>query len=128
MLNFEDLYESYVTEVYHFAYWLSGNRSEAEDITSETFVQAWVKRNNIRTETLRAYLFTIARNVFLQQQRRRKHLVNLEEDYSDPAPGPLEKVEIELFRKLTVRLLFCAYSMSCLMPKSPAFCNYPCHP
>jgi RNA polymerase sigma factor (sigma-70 family) len=95
MLNFEDLYESYVTEVYHFAYWLSGNRSEAEDITSETFVQAWVKRNNIRTETLRAYLFTIARNVFLQQQRRRKHLVNLEEDYSDPAPGPLEKVEIE---------------------------------
>jgi RNA polymerase sigma-70 factor (ECF subfamily) len=64
MLSFQELYESYATEVYRFAFWLAGDSSEAEDITSETFVRAWVNRSSIRTETLKAYLFTIARNAF----------------------------------------------------------------
>ena len=49
MLNFQDLYESYASDVYRFAYWLTGDRPEAEDITSETFIRAWVNRTTIRT-------------------------------------------------------------------------------
>ena len=37
MFNFNELYDLYANEVYKFAYWLSGDRFEAEDITSETF-------------------------------------------------------------------------------------------
>jgi RNA polymerase sigma factor (sigma-70 family) len=96
MLNFQDLYESYATEVYRFAFWLAGDFCEAEDITSETFIRAWVNRSTIRTETLKAYLFTIARNAFLQRQRKRRHQVVLEDVYPDPAPGPLERVETQL--------------------------------
>ena len=65
MLNFQDLYETYASDVYRFAYWLTGDRPEAEDITSETFIRAWVNRTTIRTETLKAYLLTIARNAYL---------------------------------------------------------------
>ena len=54
MLDFRGLYESYAPEVYRFAFWLAGNSPEAEDITSETFVRAWVNRSTIRTETLKA--------------------------------------------------------------------------
>ena len=50
MLSFQDLYESYATEVYRFAFWLAGDSSEAEDITSETFIRAWVNSKSIRTE------------------------------------------------------------------------------
>jgi RNA polymerase sigma-70 factor (ECF subfamily) len=96
MLNFQELYESYAPEVYRFAFWLAGDSSEAEDITSETFVRAWVNRNTIRTETLKAYLFTIARNAFLQWKRKRKRQAVLEDIYPDPAPGPLERVEAQL--------------------------------
>jgi RNA polymerase sigma-70 factor (ECF subfamily) len=96
MLNFQDLYESHAAEVYRFAFWLAGDRSEAEDITSETFVRAWVNRSTIRTETLKGYLFTIARNTFLQRQRKRKRQTVLEDVYSDPAPGPQERVEAQL--------------------------------
>ncbi len=96
MLNFQDLYESYATEVYRFALWLAGDRSEAEDITSETFIRAWVHRNDIRTETLKAYLFTIARNAFLQRQRKGKRRVTLQDIYPDPAPGPHEQVDTHL--------------------------------
>jgi DNA-directed RNA polymerase specialized sigma24 family protein len=40
MLNFQDLYEEYAPEVYRFVFWLARDSSEAEDITSETFVRA----------------------------------------------------------------------------------------
>ncbi len=96
MLNFQELYDSYATEVYRFALWLAGNSYDAEDITSETFIRAWVRRNTIRTETLKAYLFTIARNVYLENQRKRKQQVALEDVYTDPAPGPDKMVESQL--------------------------------
>lgn len=96
MLDFQGLYESYATEVYRFAYWLAGDSFEAEDITSETFVRAWVNSSTIRTETLKAYLFTITRNVYLEQRRKRRHEVALEDVHPDPAPGPDVLVESHL--------------------------------
>ena len=96
MLNFQDLYDSYAAEIYRFALWLCGDRHEAEDITSATFIRAWAHNNTIRTETLKAYLFTITRNVYLEQQRKKKHEVALEDVYPDPAPGPDKLVEAQL--------------------------------
>ena len=96
MLNFQDLYESYATDVYRFALWLAGDTLEAEDITSETFVRAWVRNSTIRTETLKAYLFTIARNIHLGQQRKKGRQVILDDVYPDPAPGPEQVVESQL--------------------------------
>lgn len=100
MLTFQELYESYAADVYRFALWLAGNNQDAEDITSETFIRAWVHRTKIRTETLKAYLLAIARNVFLQQKRKQKRQVALEDGYSDPTPGPAKRVEdqVELVR------------------------------
>ena len=96
MLSFEDLYESYAAEVYRFALWIAGDGCRAEDITSETFIRAWVRNGTIRTETLKAYLFTIARNVYLAQQRKRKRQVPLDDVYPDPAPGPEKLLESQL--------------------------------
>lgn len=88
MLNFEALYKNHVTDVYRFAYWLSGDAAQADDITAETFARAWTRRAAIRTETLKAYLFTIARSVFLEQQRKNKRQVILQDIYEDGRPSP----------------------------------------
>lgn len=93
-MRFHELYEQYAPDVYRFAYWLSGNTADAEDITSETFVRAWIGRDKIRTETVKAYLFTIARNLFLKQQRQAKRYTPLLVDQVDGHP-PLE-VQISL--------------------------------
>jgi RNA polymerase sigma-70 factor (ECF subfamily) len=100
MLTFEDLYETYATDVYRFALWLTGDSFEAEDITSETFIRAWVRRRKIRTETLKAYLFTIARNIYLEQHRKGKRQVALDNVPPDPSPGPdsLVTSRLELMR------------------------------
>ncbi len=93
MLNFQDLYEAYVTDIYQFALWMTGDRLEADDITSETFVRAWARKSTIRTETLKAYLMTIARNIYLEKHRKHKRQLDLDEALPDPAPGPEKVVE-----------------------------------
>ena len=96
MLSFEDLYESYAAQVYRFALWLSGDRSTAQDIVSDTFVRAWARRSTIRTETLQAYLLAIARNLYLQQRRKGKRHTELVDTHPDPHPGPERQVQARM--------------------------------
>lgn len=41
-IEFGELYERYARAVLRFVWYLTGSRQEAEDITSETFVRAWM--------------------------------------------------------------------------------------
>jgi RNA polymerase sigma-70 factor (ECF subfamily) len=93
MTGFGALYTKYAQDVYHFALYLSGERGEAEDITSETFVRAWVSSETIRVETVRGYLFTIARNLFLQGLRKKSRQVALDENLRDPRASPYAQAE-----------------------------------
>jgi RNA polymerase sigma-70 factor, ECF subfamily len=86
--GFGELYERYAPDVYRFSLYLSGQRAEAEDITSETFVRAWASAEPIRTATVRGYLFTIARNLFLQGIRKKSRQVSLGEDLRDLQASP----------------------------------------
>jgi len=96
MLDFHDLYTTYADEVYRFSLWMAGDRYEAEDITSETFVRAWARKGTIRTETLKAYLFTIARNIYLGRLRKAARQVDLGDHHPDPVPGPEKVVQSQL--------------------------------
>jgi RNA polymerase sigma-70 factor, ECF subfamily len=93
MTEFSALYRKYAPEVFRFALYLCGNRSEAEDITSETFVRVWTSPEPIRMATVKGYLFTIARNLFLQGVRKSARQVALPEDLTDPRSGPGREVE-----------------------------------
>ncbi len=95
MLTFQELYETYIDDVYRFVLWLAGDRFEAEDISSETFISAWAHKTTIRTETLKAYLFTIARNIYLERQRKGKRHVPLEDVHIDPLPGPDQRIDAQ---------------------------------
>ena len=58
--------------VYRYAYTLTRDRSEAEDLTQDTFLQALRHWDQFRPGTnARAWLFTICRNLFLRQRERR---------------------------------------------------------
>jgi len=91
--EFTTLYRQHAADVFRFALHLSRDRHEAEDITSETFVRAWTSPEPIRLATVRGYLFTIARNLYLQRLRKRRSHVSLEDDLRDPGQDPLARVE-----------------------------------
>ena len=82
-LNIDTLYETYSRDVFHFALFLSGNWQDAEDITSETFVRAWVAEDSIRMATVKGYLFAIARNLFLKDVRTRSRYTELNDSIAD---------------------------------------------
>ena len=109
MTDFEGLYRLHAPEVFRFALYLSGNRSEAEDITSETFVRAWTSTTPIRTATVKGYLFTIARHLHLEGLRRsRRHVAmpeSLPETLPDPAAGPHARAESDSELSAALRAL-----------------------
>src|ERR1700682_2130147 len=80
MTDFTTLYKKYAQDVFRFALYLSGDRSQAEDITSETFVRAWTSSEASEVATLKGYLFTIARNLFLHGLRRKSRHVQMDRE------------------------------------------------
>ena len=91
--DFAALYRRHAPEVYRFAYFLSGSRSGAEDITSETFVHAWAAAARIETATVKGYLLAIARNVYRKGAARRQRHVSLPDDLRDRASDPAAVIE-----------------------------------
>jgi RNA polymerase sigma-70 factor (ECF subfamily) len=88
--TFHELYSRYADDVYRFAHWLTGNPDDARDITSETFVRAWTAPEEPRLQTVKAYLFTIARNLHRKQWRRQSRLDVLDDAMPDRAAQPDE--------------------------------------
>jgi RNA polymerase sigma-70 factor (ECF subfamily) len=93
MTDFSSLYRKYAPDVYRFALYLSNERGEAEDITSETFVRAWTSPEPIEMATVKGYLFTIARNLFLQGLRKQSRHVPLADDLHDRQASPYARAE-----------------------------------
>ena len=90
---FKNLYDRYSEDVYRFSFWLGGDPELAKDVTSETFVRLWTSDSDIRFETVKAYLFAIARNLILQHRRREKKRTSLDKNLVDNAVRPDEKSE-----------------------------------
>jgi len=91
--TFHELYGRYADDVYRFAHWLTGNPDDARDITSETFVRAWTAPEEPRMDSVKAYLFAIARNLHRKQWRRTSRLQSLDEEMPDPVAAPDEAAE-----------------------------------
>jgi RNA polymerase sigma-70 factor (ECF subfamily) len=83
MTEFHVLYERYAPIVHRYVLFLCGDRALAQDITSETFVRVWTAGEDVRQETVRAYLFTIARNLYRDSLRRSRRLESLDGPHVD---------------------------------------------
>ncbi len=104
-VGFHELYQRYARDVYRFAYWLTGDAAEAKDITSETFVRVWTATAEPRLESVKAYLFAIARNLHLQGRRRANRRAALDETIRDPNPSPHQKAEVQSELETTLKAL-----------------------
>jgi RNA polymerase sigma-70 factor (ECF subfamily) len=95
MTQFHELYERYSRDVYRFALYLSGDPALADDIASETFIKLWSSPEPVRFATVKAYLLTIARNLWLMERRRqfrRESIDHAFDNLQDPRPGILQSV------------------------------------
>ena len=94
-MEFEKVYRSYFGDVYRYLLHLSGSKTVAEDVTSETFLRAMQALPKFRRDCeLRLWLCRIARNTYFSCRRDPDNLPAEEpgEDLSAPAPSPEEEV------------------------------------
>ena len=83
--DFTELYRAHLRDVYSYAYYRIGNHHDAEDITEQTFLQAYRHferaQREARGRPLRPWLIRIAHNLAANyyRDRSRKPQTNLED-------------------------------------------------
>jgi RNA polymerase sigma-70 factor (ECF subfamily) len=74
---FEVLFQRHMKAIWNYAYRLTGSWSEAEDLTSATFLTTWRRRDKIRVvnDSALPWLYTVARNMVRTQARGRRRML-----------------------------------------------------
>ncbi|MFJ2262498.1 RNA polymerase sigma factor [Streptomyces sp. NPDC087844] len=98
---FGELFDAYARSVYNHAFRLTGNWTQAQDVVSLTFLDAWRLREKVNEEggSLRPWLLGIATNVTRNTRRAaRRHAAavarlprgEIERDFADEIAGRLD--------------------------------------
>jgi RNA polymerase sigma-70 factor, ECF subfamily len=109
---FAKLYDLNVARVYRYVYYHLGNQADAEDVTQQTFLQAW---RSVRTykpgpSPLIAWLLTIAHNTAVSLRRRTKDETRFEVEpaathrWSDPEAQALSRYDRLAVRRAILQL------------------------
>lgn len=94
MTQFEEIYEAYFREVYLYAFTLTKDREQAQEITSETFARALEGIDRFRGDCdVRYWLCRIAKNCYTSQLRKDGRLTELPEELSQE--GSVEQNAID---------------------------------
>ncbi|MFL5780233.1 MAG: RNA polymerase sigma factor [Thermoleophilaceae bacterium] len=96
--EFSDLYRAHLRDVYSYSYYRIGNHHDAEDLTEQTFLQAYRHFARARAESngrpLRPWLIRIAHNLAANyhRDRSRRPQTHLEDAAIISAPHGTEEI------------------------------------
>lgn len=94
--SLNDLFQNHWTEVYSFAKSKTRNHHQAEDLTCETFIKAFLKFETYDpSQKFKNWIFTICKNTFLDTLRKQGNAVTYLEDQLyfevyDTKPSPVD--------------------------------------
>jgi len=77
--NFQTIYRNQAESLRNFLYYKLGDFQQAEDLTQEAFGKLWVNCAKVVTQKAKAYLFTIGKNLFLNQLKHQKIVFEFED-------------------------------------------------
>jgi RNA polymerase sigma-70 factor (ECF subfamily) len=90
--DFEQLYRDHLRDVYSYCYYRIGNHHDAEDLTEQTFLQAYRHFERARRESdgrpLRPWLIRIAHNLAANYHRDRSRKPTAALDNVEPVEHP----------------------------------------
>jgi len=66
------LFDTYSKTLFNFIYYKSGDAKQAEDVVQEAFIKLWNNCSNVVFEKAKSFLFTVARNFFLNDVAHQK--------------------------------------------------------
>uniref|UniRef100_UPI003261BA42 RNA polymerase sigma factor n=1 Tax=Clostridium sp. NkU-1 TaxID=1095009 RepID=UPI003261BA42 len=70
---FDELYRSYSGKLYRMAYFITGNRSDSEDILQETFVKCFLYKSKLKqADRFEPWLYQILVRTAWRLERKKK--------------------------------------------------------
>lgn len=93
---------AYADTLYNLARYLTGSASDAEDLVQETYVRALGAAAGFDGRNLKAWLFRILRNTFIDNRRKQKHnptrggLDTIQPDVEGPIDADLLRDDLEI--------------------------------
>jgi len=73
---FAIVFDKHYDYIRNYLYYLSGDIVLAEDLSQDVFLQIWEERAKINRDTVRSYLFTVAKNLYFKYYRRQNVKLN----------------------------------------------------
>lgn len=107
--SIESIYESYFNDLYRFLLSLCHHHHTAEDLVQETFLRAYLHVEKDEYESIKSWLFTVARNAFIDHYRKQKRVELKQENFFsklfDKRRTPEEEVLLDEEMARVIRLL-----------------------
>jgi len=88
--TYKHLFNEHSASIRNFIYYKCGDIQQAEDIAQEAFIKLWDNCSKVVFEKARSFLYTVARNSFLNEVAHKKivlqHQVHLPSDRTNESP------------------------------------------
>jgi RNA polymerase sigma-70 factor (ECF subfamily) len=99
--DFEEIFNTWYVPIRNFLYYKNGNINVAEDIAQDVFLKLWEKRKEVRSDTVKQLLYTIANNLFLNNIEHQKVSLKFAENYviGNNNESPHFEMELKEFDK-----------------------------
>jgi len=69
---FQEVFDKNYEYIRNYLYYLSADIKLSEDLVQDVFLKLWEKRDSVRNETVRPFLFKLAKNAYLKNVRTKK--------------------------------------------------------
>jgi RNA polymerase sigma-70 factor (ECF subfamily) len=99
--DFEHIFNAWYEPIRNFLYFKTGDAGLAEDLAQDVFLKVWEKKEGIRIQTIKPFLYTLANNLFLNRQVHQKVLFRFAMEYKprNINEGPDFDLEVKEFDK-----------------------------
>jgi RNA polymerase sigma-70 factor (ECF subfamily) len=81
-VEFDQIFMDWYNPVRNFVFYKTCDMQTAEDITQDTFLKIWERRDSINIETVKPLLYKIANNLFLNRIEHNKVALKFISEYS----------------------------------------------
>jgi RNA polymerase sigma-70 factor (family 1) len=94
--EFDQIFNNWYGPIRNFIYYKTGDVNTAQDIAQDTFLRLWEKRNEIKLETVKYLLFTIANNMFLNRLEHQKVRLKFASNFKGNTMSESPDFELEM--------------------------------
>lgn len=93
--TYEFVFATHSKTLYNFIYYKCGDAHLAEDIVQESFIKLWDNCAKVVFEKAKSYLFTVARNLFLNDVAHKKIVLQHQLDAKDKSSNETPQFLLE---------------------------------